>query len=72
MSEAKFEPGEGGLMSELTPHPPSLCSGTLSHKGRGETEFAARDPRLALNAPSGVDLTFATHLTTSSTANVKS
>jgi hypothetical protein len=37
MSEAKFEPGEGLLMSELTPHPPSLCSGTLSRKGRGRS-----------------------------------
>jgi hypothetical protein len=36
MSAAKFEPGEGFGSHEQTPHPPSLCSGTLSHKGRGE------------------------------------
>jgi len=26
---------EGSFTAERTPHPPSLCSGTLSHKGRG-------------------------------------
>jgi hypothetical protein len=56
MSEAKFEPGEGLLMSELTPHPPSLCSGTLSRKGRGKVEHAYRDPRFALNAPSDAQM----------------
>jgi hypothetical protein len=29
---------EGSVLVERTPHPPSLRSGTLSHKGRGETK----------------------------------
>jgi hypothetical protein len=33
---AKSVPDEGSLAAEATPHPPSLRSGTLSHKGRGK------------------------------------
>ena len=30
-----------GYNVKRTPHPPSLCSGPLSHKGRGEESHAA-------------------------------
>jgi len=32
---AKSAPDEGFASAERDPHSPSLCSGTLSHKGRG-------------------------------------
>jgi len=45
-STVRCEPGEGlRTRWAATPHPPSLCSGTLSHKGRGK-----KAPTLALHA----------------------
>ena len=47
MSEAKFEPGEGLLMSGVDPSPALALLGHPLPQGERETEFAARDPRFA-------------------------
>src|SRR5437763_6805674 len=46
---ARCETDEGYVSTERTPHPPSLCSGTFSHKGRREDLLA----RLSLSQSVG-------------------
>ncbi len=50
MSVSSFETDEGSVSTQRTPHPPSLRSGTFSHKGRREGEPQSLNQPAALTS----------------------